>query len=145
MRIGTRLGQGSRALPGTNVARKRLRRIGEVWPAAAGGVRKGRAVARVDGAYAQTLGSTPLPASCPVCPLLGAHPPAPSPSGQGEDDELAGAPVCAQLAPSSVVILPASGGPGPTPSLTSYLRPRRSATSAELGVGDGGGPGMRGV
>ena len=71
MRIGRHLGQWARASPSPNDARERLGRIGEVWPAAAGGVRKGRAVAGVDGACAQTLASTPKPATCPIPPPTG--------------------------------------------------------------------------
>ena len=71
MRIGRHLGQWARASPSPNDARERLGRIGEVWPAAAGGVRKGRAVAGVDGACAQTLASTPKPATCPIPPPIG--------------------------------------------------------------------------
>ena len=66
MRIGRHLGQWARASPSPNDARERLGRIGEVWPAAAGGVRKGCAIAGVDGACAQTLASTPKPATCHI-------------------------------------------------------------------------------
>ena len=61
MRICTRLGQGGRASPCPHVARERLGRIAEVRPAAAGGVRKCCAVARVHGACARALAGPPPP------------------------------------------------------------------------------------
>ena len=64
------------------------------------------------------------------------------PTGKGENDALAGAPVCAQLEFSWGVFDPVSRGPRSAPIIDRLCACIHNTPSTFLGVGDGGGSGL---